>query len=508
MKKIILLIAGILLFVGGGVEAKTLGEYFNGRLPSINARQPLAVECGIKNYAGTASQNQELVACLEQGDQALFEKYLNIEIPPEDDLLGAGNNPVTGYQSRTTQFISSSATTIPVVSTKDKAGNAISLSNINSSSTVKVYLNLAPGTSKEEPAVCTGVSPTSWTGCTRGLVFQGSSEVSSSTISTSHNAGTPIIITNISQFYNQYVAVEGSQDIYGDKYFSTGTIYIGNNTTTKNKNIYAYNGDTNLPFFRYNETANRWQVSDDGLNTLNIVSSSATGLSASTTAGIGITDSLIHIIASSTKGLSFGSDGRIQVFTGTDSGIGFDSTGIYVDRFANFVFVSTTLSTTTIQNFMVKNVLGNRLYNGSHISTSTETNYHTHSSGVRTGVGTRGSGTGSFTVTHNLGVVPALLELELYSQRGGNSAGQNYISKGSATSTESQYALFQSWDTGSTAQQAGVTTTVIGNIRKTDAATNDNTAWQLTELGANSFTINVQTDSISSSTFYNWKVYR
>ena len=130
-------------------------------------------------------------------------------------------SPITGYSSRTTGFISANATTIPVVSTKDKAGNQIVLSNISSAGTVKVYMNLESGTSKEEPIVCTGITATSWTNCTRGLSFQGNSETSSTTIATTHNAGASIIITNIGQFYNQYVSVDGSQTINDVKTFAS-----------------------------------------------------------------------------------------------------------------------------------------------------------------------------------------------------------------------------------------------------------------------------------------------
>lgn len=139
----------------------------------------------------------------------------------ETSLFGAGYTPVTGYQSRTTSYVAASAATIPVASTKDPAGNQIVLSNISSSSTVKVYFNLEPGTSREEGIYCTGVTSASWTGCVRGLPFQGGSDVASTTLQIAHNAGAPIIMTNISQFYNEFVAVDGTQDIYGLKVFTT-----------------------------------------------------------------------------------------------------------------------------------------------------------------------------------------------------------------------------------------------------------------------------------------------
>lgn len=201
-------------------QGETLEGYFQGNLPSVQERIPLAIECGIAQYVGSKEQNNTLLECIKKGDKEI-EKILIPQIINEegDAILGAGYTPVTGYQSRTTQYISSAATTIPVVSTLDKAGNQIDLSSISPSSTVKVYMNLAPGTSKEEPIMCTGLTAASWTGCTRGLSFQGSSESSSSTLAQNHNAGTPIIITNIGQSFNQFVSVEGAQNIYGVKTF-------------------------------------------------------------------------------------------------------------------------------------------------------------------------------------------------------------------------------------------------------------------------------------------------
>lgn len=142
-----------------------------------------------------------------------------LTVLPEEMKMGAGYAPVTGYQSRTTQYINSSAVTIPVASTQDPSGQQIVLSNISPTSTVKIYMNLEPGTSREEAVYCTGVTTVSWTGCVRGLAFQGASETSSSTLSFAHNAGSKIIITNIGQFYNQYVSIDGAQDIWGIKTF-------------------------------------------------------------------------------------------------------------------------------------------------------------------------------------------------------------------------------------------------------------------------------------------------
>jgi LysM repeat protein len=137
---------------------------------------------------------------------------------PEGKL--GGYNPVTGYQSRLTSYVSASATSIPVASMKDPSGVRISLADISNAGVVKVYFNLEAGSTKEEAIMCTGMTTSSWTGCVRGLRFQGSAESSSSTLRKAHNAGASIVMTNIAQFYNQYVPIEGNATINDSKTFS------------------------------------------------------------------------------------------------------------------------------------------------------------------------------------------------------------------------------------------------------------------------------------------------
>ena len=132
-----------------------------------------------------------------------------------------GYMPITAYSSRTSQYVTLSATTIPVASTLDKQGNQIVLANISSAAIVKVYMSLGAGTSTEEPVMCTGLTSVSWTGCTRGLRDQSGDETGSSTLAFAHNAGTSIIITNIGQFYNQFLSIDGNQTINDQKIFSS-----------------------------------------------------------------------------------------------------------------------------------------------------------------------------------------------------------------------------------------------------------------------------------------------
>lgn len=211
----------------------------------------------------------------------------------EEQFMGAGYNPVTGYQSRTTQYISTSASTIPVASTADKAGNQIVLSEISPTSTVKVYMNLEAGTTREEAIYCTGVTVSSWTGCVRGLSFQGGSETASTTLAKAHNAGSSIIITNIGQFYNQYVAVDGAQDVWGVKTFQS--LPKGATVTT-------------VPTTA-DQLATKYYVDSVGAGGF-------TASNVSTTRGLSVDGSIperVGINASSTGNLAFDSTGKLYV---------------------------------------------------------------------------------------------------------------------------------------------------------------------------------------------------
>lgn len=264
MKRFIIFLATALaaLLIPFAARAETLTTFF-GVLPTLSVRSVYAQEAGIRNYTGTYEQNVKLLAYLKAQKEPKVEAVLGAN---PDTGLG-GYTPVSGYQSRTTQFISAAATTIPVVSTKDPSGNQIALNKISSAATVKVYMNLEPGTSKQEPIICTGLTATTWTGCTRGIPYQGGSETSSSTIATSHNAGASIIITNISQFYNEYVSVDGSQTINATKTFSN--LPLGPTSTPTNQQqfitLYQFQQATSTGGINGSQTAKGvWQGASRG----------------------------------------------------------------------------------------------------------------------------------------------------------------------------------------------------------------------------------------------------
>src|SRR3990167_890784 len=114
------------------------------------------------------------------------------------NTFGAGYRPITNYDARITSFLTAAATSINVNTTKDKAGNEISLTNISPSSTPYVYFTAEPGiTGNEELIACSGKTTNIWSSCLRGLNYQGGNLTTSSTLAKAHNAGSRIIMTNI-----------------------------------------------------------------------------------------------------------------------------------------------------------------------------------------------------------------------------------------------------------------------------------------------------------------------
>lgn len=265
------------------------------------------------------------VNSIQNADRIYAGDILDVE--SEEPVIGAGYTPVTGYQSRTTSYIAANATTISVASTRDKAGNQIVLSDISASSTVRVFMSLATGTSKEEILYCTGVTASSWTGCVRGLSFQGGDATASSTLAFAHNAGTSIIITDVGQFFSEFVDMSSSQTIFGTKTFNT----FPQATST-----------TAIPTAA-NQLATKYYVD-------NVGAGGFTASNVSTTRGLSVDGSVperVGVNASSTAGLAFESSGRMYVNTDSTGGITFNGSGaLKVDTADDFSYTGTVTATT------------------------------------------------------------------------------------------------------------------------------------------------------------------
>lgn len=159
------------------------------------------------------------------------------------------------------------------------------------------------------------------TACTvvaRGIdVVDGETEVTA--LKAEHRRGAVAKITNFPQLAILSRILNGLESAS-----STFMIGDGSTTTTLNKYFKINNGTSNLPFLRYNETEQKWQYSDDGLNTVNLATSTASGLSASTTAATFITSSQIGVYTSSTASSNGGYIG-IKAQSGGTYNIYFDA---------------------------------------------------------------------------------------------------------------------------------------------------------------------------------------
>ena len=245
-----------------------------------------------------------------------------------DSIFGAGYVPVTNYDARTTAYISSSAASIAVNTTEDKAGNEIQFANISaSSSAVYAYFTLEPGTTREEIIACSGKSTNTWSSCLRGLSYQGGDLTTSSTLQKAHNAGSRIVMSDVGQFFSEYVSISGNQ-------FKTGILTFGS---------YPKFGTTSTMPTLGSEFATKLYVDNvgaGGFTSSNV--SSSLGLIAYSA---GVTQcpsaaACVGINPSSTGGIAFDPvTGSLYVNTSSTGGIGFDTLGrLKVDGGASFTF--------------------------------------------------------------------------------------------------------------------------------------------------------------------------
>ena len=267
------------------------------------------------------------------------DKYVEAEEP-------LGYSVVSRYRTTLRSSMTATQSNIPVSTLQTFDGTTLTMSLLGE----RVFLVLEAGTSREEITMCTAISGTQFDPCTRGLAFSGTSTASVSANRSAHNAGTSVTMSNVHYVYEQLIDKDTSEDIGGLKAFTSSTIRIGDNTTSTNKTIQAYNGSTNLPFVRYNEATGRWQFSDDGVNTTNFTTSSAAGLAASSTRGIFIQDSLIGINASSTTGLGFDASGNLSHTVSSTTGLNYVNNVLEVNSTSlrTHIGVTTTPSANSI----------------------------------------------------------------------------------------------------------------------------------------------------------------
>ena len=165
---------------------------------------------------------------VEIGDPSAFDGGYLLEVvsPQSNDEGLLGFSVITDYGPRLATSITSVQTTLPVTSMSTKDGHTLVIADFGT----KIFLTIEAGASKEEIVVCTGISGTTFTGCTRGLAFYGNSLSTVAANQYSHQSGSSILLSNSHYVYNQYVSLEDAQTITGIKTYSVSPI-VPNPTT-------------------------------------------------------------------------------------------------------------------------------------------------------------------------------------------------------------------------------------------------------------------------------------
>lgn len=148
-------------------------------------------------------------------------EVVNISVCRGDDCLLYQKDPLLGYsvatryRTRLTSSITSTQSTVPVSSMSSFDGTTLTMALLGS----KVFLSLEPGTAREEIVKCTGISSTTWTGCTRGLAFTGTTETAVVANQKAHNAGSIVVMSNVHYVYEQLTDKDTTETLTGQKFF-------------------------------------------------------------------------------------------------------------------------------------------------------------------------------------------------------------------------------------------------------------------------------------------------
>lgn len=385
------LFLGVLAFVAVGLFITLPARGIDNCLKSkgyesgtFEKRAIHAAKIGFFAYDGSAASNAEMVN----------------RVCGESDDLGFG--VVTDFQKQLSAPMTSDQTFIPLsnlmltneTDTTCAAGSSCLDANALGN---KVFVTIDPGKDKIEVLLCTqsSTSTNRLTVCTRGLGFMGTSLSAVTANAKTHRQGATIVLSNTHFVYDSFLDLTGkggtTQTLTGN-FSVTGTVimatssggfYLGDDTDSKNKTWFARNGETNYPFLRYNETSGRWSFSDNGVDTISFVTSSAGGLSASSSRAIGITDSKIHVNASSSQS----ANGGYLNFA--------SSTGYLFWDIAAFL----TGAARTFTALIADTFTGTSTANGLQITTAPDTDYDAVNSQHLNYLVSRGYATGTAGIT-------------------------------------------------------------------------------------------------------------
>jgi hypothetical protein len=301
MKKLLL---SLLLGLVAIPASASLYNYYQEQglpLPSVVDRASLATECGISGYRGTYDQNIKLEECLRNNGD--FTPELGAALASSDLT-----QIVADFRTSLAQKLSINGTTMTLQSVVDDDGVTLASGKysftLDGSSSNKEYIicDLNPSTK-----VCSNIVNISRQGVrTSGAVRE-------------HRVGSAVTITD-------YTSLKYHNDILEGVSSTTGGLLLGNGKISG-----LYNLDGTFTWIKYNTSTSEIQWSNNGSDYYNFTSSSITQLTASSTAGIGVTDSKIYLKASTTLGGAFDASGNYYQKTSSTQGILNDSNGIYFD---------------------------------------------------------------------------------------------------------------------------------------------------------------------------------
>lgn len=473
----------VLAFLPLAVSA-SLSDYYREKgeeLPSVQARRPLAEQYGIEVYQGTEAQNLLLEAFLRNNEGTLGAAVA----PPL---------PTDNYDTFLTAPLGTTTSTVYV--------NA--LPSVTSS-IYTIFDN--DGTTPREKLFCEdkATTPNRLMSCRRGISFSPVNGVINENAGTglSHSKNARIAITDNINFSGKALSI-----LSGLQNTSSTDFIIGTGVSTTINQFFQNTASTSTAarvLFRGGFLG--W--SDDGVSFYRFVDGGS-GLSASSTGAIGITDSKIHVNVSSTGGLEINpqliANRYLQVKASIGNGISTDITGTKVSTSSPFnwtgihtfsattTLATSTIASTTISNLTIGTVPASSLVGG----TSTTLHYHQATSSVYSV--TANNAAADVTFTHNLGAVPKKMRFTL--RAGGYSCGSDacsVISNGvwtnngsNATTTQTSVTTVfdnNSAGTGIEDHNAIASFNAIAQVILPGTQTSD---WVLLSVSATTFTIRRQ----------------
>lgn len=209
-----------------------------------------------------------------------------------------------------------------------------------------ICFHINAGASNDEICCCTGISGTSFTGCTRGYNFYSTGTTSGN--AKPHSAGETVVISNDDQYLTtQYPSLDGTATITGLWTFgstdSIASIQFGPGNTTYDKRMYIYNGDTDKAYLGYDESENAWVVSNNGVDTIAIA---GTGGGYTGGDGLLLTASDFSVNIGSASGLTVLSTDSLAIYSSTSNPLYIDDDGqVGLNSSASYAFGSLTLIT-------------------------------------------------------------------------------------------------------------------------------------------------------------------